>query len=107
MEIIYQFDLKQNQAGEYAEFLGKNEQKLRENSPDGWTYGGTFFTVQGLGDYDVQQRWTIADYSKLGTSWGHDEAWDRLIAEGVAFAEGKIKATVVKTVDEVAILAGT
>jgi hypothetical protein len=77
---------------------------MRERSPEGWTYRGTFLTVQGLGDYDAQQRWELADSSNLRTSWGHDEVWDRVLVEGLGFIDGKVRANVVKPADEVGIL---
>ncbi len=108
MEIIYQFNLKEGKTGEYVEFVAKNEQKLKELSPEGWTYLGTFFTVQALGEYDVQQRWDIADYDSLGKSWGFDETYDRLIVEGISYIkDAEVRATVVKSADEVKTLSGT
>ncbi len=104
MEIIYHFNIKENRAGEYAEHIAKNEQTMREHSPDGWAYRGTFFTVQGLGKYDAQQRWEIEDYSKLGAGWGHDETWDRILVESMGFLDGNVRANVVKSADEVGIL---
>jgi hypothetical protein len=104
VEIIYSFNLKEGMSTAYAEHVTKNEQVLRERAPEGWTYLGTFFTVHGLGDYDAQQRWGLADYANLGTAWGHDEVWDRVLVESMAFVDGSARATVVKSTDEVGIL---
>lgn len=104
MEIIYQYDIKEGKSTEYAEHVAKSEQTLRERAPKGWKYRGTFVTVQGLGDYDAQQRWELDDYSYLGAGWGHDEVWDRVLVQGMGFIDGKVKANVVKSVDQVQIL---
>lgn len=104
MEIIYQYNLKEGKSTEYTEYVAKSEQTLRERAPKGWKYRGTFVTVQGLGDFDVQQRWELDDYSFLGAGWGHDEGWDKTLVEGMGFIDGQVKATVVKPVDEVGIL---
>ena len=107
MEIVYRFNIKEGRSGEYVDFVSKNEEVMRDNAPAGWTYRGTFVTVQALGDFDVEQRWQIDDYANLGAGWGHDEVWDRTLAEAQDFVEGRVSATVVKSVDEVAVLEGT
>lgn len=107
MEIIYRYNIKEKKAAEYVRHIAENEQALRDKAPEGWTYLGTFFTVQGLGEYDCEQRWELDSYSHLGVGWGHDDTWDRLIAEGTDYVEGSVRATVAKTAHEVAVLEGT
>ena len=104
MEIIYHYNIKEGKSTEYTEYVAKHEQTLRERAPEGWTYRGTFVTVQGLGDHDAQQRWELADYSSLGAGWGHDDVWDRVLVEGMGFIDGQVRANVVKSADEVGIL---
>ena len=101
MEIIYHFNIKEGRSPEYAE----HEQTMRERSPEGWTYRGTSFTVQGFGDYDAQQRWELATTAtSVPGAWGHDEVWDRVLVEGMEFIDGKVRANVVKRAGEVGIL---
>ncbi len=104
MQITYRYNIKEGRAGEYAKLVIDSEQMLRDKSADGWTYVGTFFTVQGLGEFDVEQRWEIADYANLGNAWGHDAEFDALIAKALDFFDGRVNTTVAKTADEVVIL---
>lgn len=107
MEIAYRFNIKEKKAGEYIQHIIDNERILREQAPEGWTYRGTFFTVQGLGEYDCEQRWELDSYAHLGTGWGHDEAWDQLIATGTGYIDGQVRSTVMKLAHEVAVLEDT
>ena len=107
MEIIYRYNIKEGKQNEFVDFVAKNEHVLRERAAEGWTFLGTYLTVQGLGDYDVEQRWQIDDYARLGSGWGHDEEFDRVIRESLGFMDGRFVAQVVKSVDEVMVLAGT
>ena len=104
MQISYHYNIKEGRAQEYAEFVQANEQVLRDKAGPGWTYLGTYFTVQGLGEYDCENRWEVDGYADLGSLWGQDEAFDAVIARSQAFIDGRIRTTVAKSVAEVAIL---
>ena len=104
MQITYRYNIKEGRAGEYAKLVIDSEQVLREKSADGWTYVGTFFTVQGLGEFDCEQRWEMAEYANLGNAWGHDAEFDSLISKAQEFIDGRITSTVAKTAGEVVIL---
>ena len=73
MQQIYRYNLRPNKSEAYREWLKKNDKVFREHSPDGQTYLGTWFTVQGFGEYDVESRWELDDYAALGAGFGGDE----------------------------------
>ncbi len=104
MQVTYRYNIKNGRSQEYATFVNANESVLREKAGEGWTYLGTYFTVQGLGDWDCENRWEIADYANLGTLWGHDEEFDAVIVESQGFIDGPIRTTVTRSVGKVNIL---
>jgi hypothetical protein len=73
MQKIDRYNLRANKAADYVAWLKKNDDLLRNGAPTGWTYLGTWFTVQGLGEYDVESRWELDDYATLGSGPGSDE----------------------------------
>ncbi len=105
MQHISRYDVKPNRAGEYQQWLQKNEGAIRDNSVEGWEYVGTWFTVQGFGSYQAETRWEVADYAALGAGWGNDE-FVRLYKEWFEFLDDRRPAEtyLMKSAADVAIL---
>lgn len=106
MQVSYQFNIKEGRTSEFVQWVRDNEETMVDHAPDGWTYVGTWFTVQGFGDYDTEQRWEIEDYGSLGTGFG-DEEFQRLIVESADFLQPHPQATtLMKSATDVTALAG-
>jgi hypothetical protein len=73
MQKIDRYNLKPNKAADYKAWLKKNDDLLRNGAPAGRTYLGTWFAVQGFGEYDCESRWDFDDYAALGSGPGSDE----------------------------------
>ena len=63
--MVYRWRIKPGKAGAYVAW---DKEQREKNTPtaEGWTYKGTWFVVQGLGDYDAESRFEIEDYAALG-----------------------------------------
>ena len=75
MEMTYRFRIKPGQSGAFVEWT-KQQEASPPKAPDGWTYKGTYFVVQGFGDFDAEARWELDDYGALGNAGGSDE-WEQ------------------------------
>jgi hypothetical protein len=108
MEYVIRYDVKPNRNAEFREWLGANDSVMREHSPEGWTYRGTYFTVRGFGEYSNETRWEIADYAALGSGFGDAENI-RITQEWLDFVDQarQFQATLYKDATEVDILTGT
>lgn len=80
MQIVYRYRIKPQKAGDFIDWLDKNRDNFVNHAREGWTYEGTWFTVQSLADYDAESRWELDDYAALGSDFG-DETSQRLIRE--------------------------
>jgi hypothetical protein len=79
-------NLKEGQAREYQEWVGKNEDLFQKHAPPGWTYRGTYFYVLGFGRFSTASMWECTTYSDFDTFREYkDETWNRLIEEGGKF----------------------
>jgi hypothetical protein len=78
---------------------------LRENTPEGWKYLGTWFTVHGLGRYDCEVRWEVRDYSDLGGGFGN-ETYQRLLREAFEFGDeySKGESCLMKSAQDIRIM---
>ena len=70
MQLVDRYNLQPGKAAAYLEWLKKNDQVFRGEAPPGWTYIGTWFTVQALGSHGVESRWELDDYAALGAGPG-------------------------------------
>ena len=86
MQIVYRYDLQPGKAADYVEWLKTNDGVFREDAPDGWSYIGTWFTVQGLGSYGVESRWELDDYAALGSGFGTSD-FQRVLNEWEDYAD--------------------
>ena len=103
MQKIDRYHLKPQKAEAYREWLIKNDQAFRDHAPEGWTYLGTWFTVQGFGSYPVESRWEIDDYASLGSGFG--DAFQELMREWSEYGdETRHKSYLMKSATDVAIL---
>lgn len=106
MQVTYYFNIKEGKVSDFIEWVRDNEQAMTEHAPKGWSYAGTWFTVQGFGEYDVEQRWGIEDYGNLGDSFGNEE-FQRLIVETVEYLEQHPSmTTLTKSASDVQALSG-
>lgn len=86
MQYIMRYDLKPLKSPEFHTWLLENESLLAGNTPEGWTYLGTWFTVRGFGRYGCETRWELDDYAALGAGWGN-EISQRLTREWMEFVD--------------------
>jgi hypothetical protein len=86
MQYISRYQLKPLKGTEFQEWLLENESLIAENSPEGWSYLGTWFTVRGFGKFDCETRYEIDDYGALGAGFGN-ETYQRLMREWMEFAD--------------------
>lgn len=84
MEYVQRYTLDPNKDGDFRSWLVANEQRLRNESPDTWTYLGTFFVVHNTADYACETRWKLDSYSALEATEG-GTAWQELIGEFGSF----------------------
>ncbi len=108
MQKIDRYHLKPNKAEAYRAWLLENDEAFRDHAPDGWTYLGTWFTVQGFGSYPVESRWEVDDYASLGSGFG-DEEFQRLMREWSEFGDESRpgEAYLMKSATDVAIMEGS
>jgi hypothetical protein len=86
MQYIMRYHLKPMEEAAYKQWLEANSAAIRENAPEGWTYVGTWFTVRGFGQYEVEDRWELDDYAALGAGWGN-ETFQQLVREWWEFGD--------------------
>lgn len=85
MEYVQRFTIKANRQEEYRNWLAENQQRLRDDSPDDWTYLGTFFVVHATADYLCESRWRIDTYSALEPRIAEHPKWRKVIEEHSGF----------------------
>lgn len=79
-------NLRQGQAGKFADWIQKNEDLLKKHAPPGWTYRGDYFYVLGFGRYSVATMWECNSYSDYDALREHDdETWLSLAKEQQKF----------------------
>lgn len=61
-------------------------------APEGWSYIGTWFTVQSLGSHAAESRWELDDYAALGSGFGTAE-YQRALNEWEDYAEASSQET--------------
>ncbi len=108
MQYVYRYSIKPGKVTEHLEWIRKNRQVFQDHAPEGWTYLGTWFTVQGFGPHDAESRWELEDYGSLGTGFG-DEENQRLLAEFISEYQDDVnrpQVSLMKSMDEVSALAG-
>jgi hypothetical protein len=80
------FNLKENTAMAYQQFIKENEKALAEHAPKGWKYMGTYFYVLGFGPYTAAIFWELTDYADFDNSRDHnDPTWEGLIKQAMEF----------------------
>jgi hypothetical protein len=106
MVYINRYNLKEGKNAEFHRWILENRDVLTEGSPEGWRYLGTLFTVRGLGQFDAETHWELDSYSALGAGFG-DESFQRLLGEWLSFVDGQIEASLMKSAQDVEVLAGS
>jgi hypothetical protein len=108
MQRIDRYYLRPGKVEAYLDWLKKNDQVFREGAPEGQTYLGTWFTVQGFGEYDVESRWELDDYAALGSGFGSDE-FLALMIEWEEFGDSSRpqQSFLMKSEDDVRIVPGS
>lgn len=84
MEYVQRYSLEPAKAEAFRRWLAANEQRLRDESPETWTYLGTYFVVHATADYACETRWRIESYAAL-EPLGQATAWRKLIQEHGSF----------------------
>lgn len=91
IQIIFRGSIREKQATAYRDWEAQNRSALQDHAPAGWTYAGTYFTVYGLGKFDVENRWDLSSYAALDTARDYDdEIWNKLNLEATEFFEPTI-----------------
>lgn len=107
VQIIFRGSLREKKASAYREWEMKNRKALQSHAPKGWTYAGTYFTVYGIGKYDVESRWDLSSYAALDAARSHeDETWNRLNVETSEYFEPTIpgETSIMRSAEDVKIL---
>ena len=103
MQIVYRYNLQPGKATAFRDWLIENDEVFRKESPPGWTYLGSWFTVQGLGRLAVENRWELDDYSALGAGFG-TEKYQAVLNEWEDYADlNSSETTLMKSVEDVTI----
>ena len=105
MQYVQRYALKDGAAADFREWVQKNAEALTANSPDGWAYDGTYFTVMGFGTHQVETRWEVEDYASFGSGFG-TETFQRLFHEWNDFINTNLpgETYLMKSADDVAIM---
>jgi hypothetical protein len=106
MLFINRYNLKEGKNAEFRRWILENRDTIAEGCPEGWHYLGTYFTVRMLGQFDVETHWELDDYGALGAGFG-TEAVQRLLGQWFSFADGQVQACLMKSAEDVDVLAGT
>lgn len=109
LEYVYRFSVRPGRMGEFLAFLDKHEPGFDEHGADDWHYQGSRFVVRGFGSYDCEMRWTIDDYSALGSGFGDEENVKMLAEFFGEFVDhtNRPEAVLMKTRDVLSIAEGT
>ncbi len=108
MQYIVRYDVAPKKAGEFRQWIIDNDQAMRDHQPEGWAYLGTWFTVLGFGQYQVESRFEVDDYARLGSGFG-DEALQRLQLEWFEFIDTRRpgETYLMKSATDVQVMEGT
>ncbi len=101
MQYIVRYNLKDDQARSFRQWLLDNAARLAQPQRQGWRYLDTHFTVMGFGDYDCESRWEIDDYAALGSPL--NDLGNAVLAEWLDFIDDS-EATLLKSAQEVQVL---
>ena len=104
MQYIIRYDVKPKASERYRTWLADKDDQLREHARPGWTYLGTWFTVQGFGSYGAETRWELDDYAALGAA--SDDIGTQLMLEWFDFIDDSRPAEtyLMKSAEDVIIL---
>ncbi len=103
MEYIIRFDLKEGKARAFVQWLKDNREAFESSSPEGWSYGGTFFVVRSFGDYTCETRWNLSHYGAMDAT--NPPGFEHLVDEWTDFAAtNSVRAALLKGVDEVIMM---
>ena len=107
MQYIIRYDVKPKASESFRSWLVERSDDFQNHARSGWTYLGTWFTVQGFGSYGTETRWEVEDYGALGAE--HDATGVQLINEWMDFVDhGRpIETYLMKTAEDVIIIDGT
>lgn len=107
MQYIIRYDIRSSESEAFRSWLIENDDAIRASARPGWTYLGTWFTVQGFGSYQNETRWEIGDYGDLGAAWSDEGA--RLTHRWMGFVDDgrPIETSLVKAASDVVILEGS
>lgn len=107
MQYVMRFDVEPNRAGEFRTWLVEHDDTIRSSSREGWTYLGTWFTVQGFGAYQAEVRFEIDDYAALGADSSEDN--EKVLQQWMDFVDDRrpVDTSLMKSASDVIILAGS
>jgi hypothetical protein len=106
MQYINRFNLLPQKSEAFRDWLRENDKLLREGTPEGWQYLGTWFTVRNFGRYDCEMRYELDNYAALGADFGSDalqQAWREIFD---SFAPNQGETYLMKSSEDVIIMKG-
>jgi len=106
MLYVFRYNLKEGKSAEFRRWILEKRDAIVAGEVEGWRYLGTYFTVRALGQFDVETHWELDDYAALGAGFG-DEAVQQLLGQWNGFIDGQVQASLMKSADDVDVLAGT
>jgi hypothetical protein len=106
MLYILRYNIKEGKNARFHRWILNNAEAIAAGDSGGWHYLGTYFTVRALGQFDAETHWELDDYGALGAGFG-DEAMQRMLGEWIAFIDGQVQACLLKSAEDVEVLAGS
>lgn len=86
MLYIMNGNVKEGKMIEYQQWVRKNEDLMKEHTPPGWKYLGTYAYVLGFGHHHIASLWECETYKDFDNWREHnDENWLRILEEAQDF----------------------
>ena len=105
MQYVLRFRIATNRAAGLRGWLQDHTQDRQRDVPEGWAYDATYFVVRGFGDYDCEMRWNLENYAALDSE--NPPGFTKLVKEWQGFVNDATaaQATLLKSLDDVIIIA--
>ena len=86
LQVIFRYNIKEKKATAFKEWVLKNKEKWAKCQPPGWKYLGIYFSVFGMGKFDVHERNEIENMAAFNAMREHeDEEYIGILKEWTDF----------------------